>query len=294
MSTVTLDELNACPEQAFVSTLGGVFEHAAWVAAAAARGRPFGTVAALHEAMVEAVRQAPADQQLAFIKGHPELGGKVARAGAMTDHSKAEQGALGLDRLSDAEFERFGTLNSAYRDKFGFPFIICVRRHTRDSILNNFERRLALPRDAELATAIGEIGYITRLRLVGLVDGPGKPKTDGRLSTHVLDTSRGRPAPGIPVVLSEIGASARSVLAETVTNHDGRTDQPLLSGGPLRIGTYELAFHVARYVAEAGLPVSNPPYFDVIPIRVSIAEPEGHYHVPLLLSPWSYSTYRGS
>ena len=293
-ASVTLDHLNSCAPETFVSALGDVFEHAPWVATAAAARRPFPTVTALHDAMVDAVRQAPPDRQLAFIKGHPELGGKVARAGAMTDHSKAEQGALGLDKLSDAEFLRFGQLNDGYRDKFGFPFIICVRRHTRDSILHNFERRLASDRSTELATAIGEIGLITRLRLVALVEGPGKPKTDGRLSTHVLDTSRGRPAPGISVVLSEIGASARSVLAEARTNQDGRTDQPLLSGGPLRTGTYELAFHVGRYFTLARLPTSEPPFLDIIPIRFSIAEPEGHYHVPLLVSPWSYSTYRGS
>src|SRR5882724_5324855 len=94
--------------------------------------------------------------------GAPELGGKVARAGAMTDDSKAEQGGLGLDRLSDEEFARFERLNAAYREKFGFPFIVCVRRHTRDSILRQFERRTHNDAAAELAAALAEIGFITR------------------------------------------------------------------------------------------------------------------------------------
>ena len=294
MAKLTLAHLNACDPAAFVATLGDVFEHAPWVAEAAAAQRPFASVTALHDAMIEAVRRAPADRLLAFIKGHPELGGKVARAGAMTADSRSEQGALGLDRLSDAEFERFEKLNAGYRDKFGFPFIICVRRHTRDSILRMFERRLHLDRDVELAAAIGEIAHITRLRLVAKVEGEGMPRTDGRLSTHVLDTARGVPAPGIRIVLFEVGASARSVLAETVTNRDGRTDQPLLSGAPLRIGTYELEFHCGQYFSLARLQSSDPPYLDVIPLRFSIAEPEVHYHVPLLVSPWSYTTYRGS
>ncbi len=293
-TTVSLEQLNALDATAFTATLADIFEHAPWVAETAAARRPFATVAALHEAMMDAVNAAPAEQRLAFINGHPELGGKVARAGAMTADSRSEQGSLGLDRLSDAEFERFERLNAAYRQKFGVPYIICVRRHTRDSILNNFERRLAGDRETELATAVGEIARITRLRLVAKVDGPGKPKTDGRLSTHVLDTVAGRPAPGIRIVLSEIGASARSVLHETVTNADGRTDQLLLSGGPLRIGTYEIAFHIGAYFASSGTPTADPPYLDIVPLRFSIAEPEGHYHVPLLASPWSYSTYRGS
>jgi len=293
-SPISLDQLNHSDSRVFVEALAEIFEHAPWVAQAAESRRPFATVADLHAAMMEAVRQAPADQQLAFINGHPELGGKVARAGAMTDDSKAEQGSLGLDRLSDAEFERFERLNTAYRDKFGFPFIICVRRHTRDSILDNFERRTRNDRDAELAAALGEIGHITRLRLVGKVEGPGKPKTDGRLSTHVLDTTRGRPAAGVRIVLSEIGASARSVLAEITTNEDGRTDKPLLSGGPLRTGCYELMFDVGPYFAQTRVEAGDPPFLDAVPIRFSIAEPEAHYHVPLLVTPWSYSTYRGS
>ena len=115
----------------------------------------------------------------------------------LTADSQAEQGSLGLDRLSEAEFSRFSRLNAAYRDKFGFPFIICVRRHTRDSILRNFERRLGNDTDSERKTALDEIGLITRLRLVGKLDGPGKPKVDGRLSTHVLDTLSGAPARGV-------------------------------------------------------------------------------------------------
>ena len=293
-TTVTLEHLNALDTPAFTATLADIFEHAPWVAEAAAARRPFATIAALHEAMVDAVKAATPETRLAFINGHPELGGKVARAGAMTADSRSEQGSLGLDKLSDAEFERFERLNAAYRQKFGVPFIICVRRHTRDSILNNFERRLASDRETELATAVGEIARITRLRLVAKVDGPGIPKTDGRLSTHVLDTVAGRPAPGIRIVLSEIGASARSVLHETLTNADGRTDKPLLSGGPLRIGTYEIAFHIGNYFARSGTPTADPPYLDIVPLRFSIAEPEGHYHVPLLASPYSYSTYRGS
>ncbi len=292
--SLTLDQLNAMDGAGFVAAIGDVFEHADWVAEAAFRAKPFATVADLHAAMVEAVHAAPRDRQLAFINGHPELGGKVARAGEMTDASISEQGSLGLDRLSGEEYERFQALNAAYWDKFGFPFVICVRRHTRDSILNQFERRLSNTVDEEREAALREIGLITRLRLVAKVDGPGKPKTDGRLSTHVLDNVLGTPATGVKIALYEIGKSATGLLVETVTNHDGRTDSPLMSGGPLRIGTYELRFKAGDYFREKGVAASNPPFIDEVPIRFSIAEPEGHYHVPLLVTPWAYSTYRGS
>ena len=290
----TLDALNTMPAADFATALGEVFEHAPWVAAGAAPARPFATIAALHETMIGVVRRAAEEAQLGFIKGHPELAGKLARAGDMTQASQAEQGGLGLDRLSGPEFEAFGRLNAAYRAKFGFPFIICVRRHTRDSILAQFARRLDTTPAQERASALDEIGFITRLRLAALVSGPGAPKTEGRLSTHVLDTVRGRPAAGVRVVLSEIGQSATAILAEARTNADGRTDAPLLSGGPLRIGRYELNFHIGPYFAEQGRAGADPPFFDWIPIRFAIAEPEAHYHVPLLATPWTYSTYRGS
>jgi 2-oxo-4-hydroxy-4-carboxy-5-ureidoimidazoline decarboxylase len=250
-------------------------------------------VAALHDAMMQVVHLAPAEQQDALIAGHPELGSRVRRV-ELTNHSRVEQGGLGLDRLSAEEFERFMRLNAAYREKFRFPFIICVRRHTRDSILAQFERRLGHTVEAERERALAEIGLITRLRLVGLVDGPGKPVTTGSLSTHVLDTVAGRPAAGVRIELHEIGEHARGLIKETLSNADGRTDGPLIADEPLRIGTYDLTFHVGDYFKRGPRPLAGPPFLDVIAIRFSIADPEGHVHVPLLVTPWSYTTYRDS
>jgi 2-oxo-4-hydroxy-4-carboxy-5-ureidoimidazoline decarboxylase len=293
MHRFTLERLNAMPAAEFVATLGGVFEHAAWVAEQAASGRPYPTVEALHAGMLRAVTGAPADKQLAFIREHPELGSKVKRADLTAD-SQAEQGGLGLDQLSEEEFARFSNFNAAYRDKFGIPFIVCVRRHTRDSILAQYERRLMNDSEGERAAALREVAFITRLRLTAIVEGPEMPKTDGRLSTHVLDNVSGKPAAGVRIALYEVGASARGLLTQAVTNADGRTDMPLLSGAPLRIGTYELQFHVGDYFSARQIAAADPAFLDVVPIRFSIAEPEGHYHVPLLVTPWSYSTYRGS
>lgn len=279
---------------AFVAAVGDVFELAPWVAARAAAARPFDTVTALHAAMMNQVHTASAEDRLTFLRGHPELASKVARAGAMTAESVAEQGSLGLNRLSDAEFDHFEKLNAAYRTRFGFPFIICVRRHTRDSILSRFAARLDNGPAAEIDVAIAEIGFITRLRLAAIVQGPGMPVTTGSLTTHVLDTARGGPAAGVAITLHEIGASGTADIAAAVTNADGRTGAPLLTGEPLRIGTYELRFQMGAYFARTGATAADPPFLDVVPLRFGIAEPEAHYHVPLLASPWTYTTYRGS
>jgi 2-oxo-4-hydroxy-4-carboxy-5-ureidoimidazoline decarboxylase len=295
MRTLSLANLNIATNAEFVAALGHIYERAPWVAEAVAAQRPFDTLAALHEAMSEAVRSAPADQGLALIKGHPDLAGKAARATTMTADSKAEQASAGLDRLSDAEFAEFHRLNNAYRTKFGIPFIVCVRRHTKDSILRQFERRLRNDAPAELDAALGEISRITALRLQEHVEGGERLKVHGRLSTHILDTHGGRPAPDVPIELLELSASGESRrLVATKTNHDGRTDQPLIAGRPVPIGRYELRFHVGDYFARTGVALADPPFLNVVPIQFSVAEPEGHYHVPLLMTPWSYTTYRGS
>lgn len=118
----------------------------------------------------------------------------------------------------------------------------------------------------------------------------------GRLTTHVLDTARGCPARGVRIDLHRLGAGSRdSVLKTVVTNADGRTDQPLLSGEEVAVGRYELVFHMGAYFAGSGLVViGQQPFLDQVPVRFAITEPEAHYHVPLLVSPWSYTTYRGS
>jgi 2-oxo-4-hydroxy-4-carboxy-5-ureidoimidazoline decarboxylase len=290
----SLDDLNRATAGEFAAAVGDTFELAPWVAEAAAAKRPFATVAALHEAMMGAVRAAPRERQLAFVCGHPDLAGKAARAGDLTEDSRHEQASVGLDTLSEEEFARFHRLNDAYKAKFGFPFIVCVRRHMRDSILAQFERRLRHDAVTEFAASLQEISFITRLRLAAKVTGEGMPKVNGRLSTHVLDTHAGRPAVGIAIELYEFAGERAHRIATATTNADGRTDQPLIGGRPLPIGRYELRFAVGDHFRSRGIEQGDPPFLDIVPLRFSIAEPEGHYHVPLLCTPWSYSTYRGS
>jgi 5-hydroxyisourate hydrolase len=116
----------------------------------------------------------------------------------------------------------------------------------------------------------------------------------GRLTTHVLDTMHGRPGAGLTVELFALSAGERSLLKTARTNADGRVDTPLLAEAELQAGRYELVFHVADYFRRLGVEMPEVPFLDVVPIRFGIAEPGQHYHVPLLVSPWSYATYRGS
>jgi 2-oxo-4-hydroxy-4-carboxy-5-ureidoimidazoline decarboxylase len=295
MVRVTLDELNRMDPRFFAATLGDIFEHSPWIAEAACERRPFATVAALLEAMTEAVRASGAQRQSALIKSHPDLAGKAAREGALTADSTREQMSAGLDRLSDEEFAAFHRLNEAYRAKFDMPFVVCVRRHGKESILRLFEQRLRHDAAAERAAALSEILRIAALRLDQRVSAPDRLKVHGRLSTHVLDTHSGRPAAEVDIEFLEVFALGKSrLISRTTTNADGRTDRPLVADAPIPIAHYELRFFVGDYFARQGTPTADPPFLGVVPVRFAIAEPEGHYHIPLLVTPWSYATYRGS
>jgi 2-oxo-4-hydroxy-4-carboxy-5-ureidoimidazoline decarboxylase len=290
-----LSELNGCSNDDFVAALSNIFEYSPWIAEQAAAARPYSGVKALLAAMKDAIDRATAEQRMTLIKAHPDLANKTQRVAGLTAESTSEQNSLGLDRLSDAEFEAFERANNAYRAKFGFPYIVCVRRHTKDSVLRDFERRLPNDVTTETQASIDEISRIAALRLDQLVSSNDRLPVHGRLSTHVLDTHAGKPAAGISVVLTELSdlGEARAI-ARTVTNSDGRTDQPLIGGRPVPIGRYELMFSVGDYFAGRGVPMSDPPFLDQIPLRFSVSDPEGHLHVPLLVTPWSYGTYRGS
>lgn len=292
---VPLEQLNAASADEFAAALAGIYEHSPWVAEAVAGQRPFASLKALDAALAAAVLVAPPERRLALIAGHPDLAGRAARAGEMTAESRSEQGGAGLDRLSEVEYARFHQLNEAYREKFHIPFIVCVRRHTRDSILRQYERRLQNAPDAELETAIGEICRIAALRLHDKVEAADALPVAGRLSTHVLDTHGGRPAEGVVLTLCELGDDgSRRLIVSAMTNHDGRTMAPLIGGRPVPIGRYELRFEVGAWYASRSVPLAEPPFLQSVPIEFHIAEPEGHYHVPLLVTPWSFSTYRGS
>lgn len=162
--------INAMDRAAFVQKFGGIFENSPWVAEQAWESRPFASLDAMHAAMVGVAKTAPAATQLALLQAHPDLAGKEAQAGAMTASSVAEQASAGLSALSKEEMANISALNAAYKKKFGFPFIIAVRMHTKEGIFFEFRRRLHNDTQTEFANDLQNVYVITRLRLNKLLE----------------------------------------------------------------------------------------------------------------------------
>ncbi len=166
---MAIDTLNQMNDADFVAALGEVFEHSPWVCESVRNLRPFTDLTSLHAAMMSNVHASSEERKLALLRAHPDLAGKAARAGALTEHSRGEQRGAGLDHLNTDEYERFNTLNTAYVLRFGFPFIIAVKDHTKSSILQAFEVRLKNPPDEERDTAIAQVARIAWYRLNDLI-----------------------------------------------------------------------------------------------------------------------------
>jgi 2-oxo-4-hydroxy-4-carboxy-5-ureidoimidazoline decarboxylase len=162
---ITLKKLNLADQAGFVAVCGPLFEHSPWIAERASAARPFSSLAQLHESMCNIVKQAGVNHQLALIRAHPDLVSNLARAGRLTTQSTGEQAAAGLDRLTPDEIARFDKYNTAYRERFGFPFVICARQNRKDAILAAMPIRLQNTGEQEIATALEEIYKIAKLRL---------------------------------------------------------------------------------------------------------------------------------
>lgn len=166
---LSLARLNSMNQTGFTTALGFAFELSPWVVERAWGERPYASVEAMHEAMMEVLDASTTADKLALIRAHPELAGKAAIAKTLTAESNAEQASAGLDKLTPEEFARFHQLNAAYNARFGFPFIIAVRLNDKASILRAMEARAANDEAAEIAEAIKQIGLISKLRLLDAV-----------------------------------------------------------------------------------------------------------------------------
>lgn len=166
---LTLQQLNALDRDAFTTALGSLFEGPPWIVAEARARRPFADREALYRALVDVMRTAPEQRQVALLRAHPDLVGRAALAGTLSRDSMAEQAAAGLNRLSPDDIAAFQRLNGEYQSKFGFPFIVCARENTKETILAGFGARLPHSRDEEINIALGEVAKICHLRLDGLI-----------------------------------------------------------------------------------------------------------------------------
>lgn len=168
---MTITELNALDRAGFVAALGAIFEHSPWVADEVWPLRPFAGLDDLHAALCKAVVDADETQRLALLRAHPQLAGKAALRGELTADSTREQQGAGLDQCSPEEYARLHALNARYEQRFGFPFILAVRGHTRDSILANMAARVDNTREDEFAEALHQVERIARFRLEALLQG---------------------------------------------------------------------------------------------------------------------------
>jgi 2-oxo-4-hydroxy-4-carboxy-5-ureidoimidazoline decarboxylase len=168
---MTLQELNRLDHAQFVAALGALFEYSPWVAQQTFAQRPFANAQELHAKMMAAVLAAPLEARLALIRAHPELAGREAVSGTLTADSTSEQARLGFHGLSRSELDEMASLNRSYREKFGFPCIVALKRHeSRATVIEEFKRRLGNDRETEIRNALEQIGYISRARLDTLWD----------------------------------------------------------------------------------------------------------------------------
>lgn len=303
--SVTMAEVTTKPKvtellqqdsEQIIEFLGGIYEHSSWVAKTLVTKElgSITTVSELANLMKTIVEDASQEQKLQLLKAHPDLGAKVAKLKTLTKESQEEQGKAGLQSMEGAELDHFNTLNQNYAEKFQFPFILAVRNASKHTVISALEGRLPNPSQVEFATALSQVHKIAWMRLLSKLD---TDDATGFLTCHVLDTANGCPAAHMRVVLTRIVSPTETqVIGEFVTNDDGRLEGgPALKGGKeFKVGVYEWTFYAGDYFARKGTFISGTPFLDVIPIRFGIDNPDDHYHVPLLVSPWSFSTYRGS
>ena len=167
---VTLPEINALDKDTFIHTLAGLFEGPPWIVTQAWSLRPFTSLKQFYQTLCSTMYHAPSEQQIALLNAHPDLVGRAALAGTLTPASTSEQASAGLDNLTAEEITTFQRLNQAYRDQFGFPFVICARENKKASILEGFATRLQHTREQEIEIALGEVTKICALRVHDLID----------------------------------------------------------------------------------------------------------------------------
>ncbi|WP_440109141.1 2-oxo-4-hydroxy-4-carboxy-5-ureidoimidazoline decarboxylase [Paenibacillus sp. QZ-Y1] len=283
----------------FVHTFGGLFEESPWVAERSCLFRPFESFEQMMNVMKNVVQLTDDKVKLQLLRNHPDLGARIS----MSSNSVQEQAGAGLDALSPELYNELNTINKEYTSQFGFPFILAVKGHTTQSILESMRMRNRGGREEEFQTALNEVFKIASIRLEQWLvqsghEGGLTAMAGGRITTHVLDTSKGVPAAGVRIelyLLNKDGEQDSKVkVAESVTNTDGRLDAPLLDSGKLEQAVYELQFHVEGYYAQRSLEELGQALWTVVPIRFAVSDASSHYHIPLLIAPGGYSTYRGS
>lgn len=301
MKKLLITDLLCKTKAEVLQVLGGIYEHSSWIAekfydeTIEGKEVQISNVRELFLSMSSVVDNATTEQKLGLLRSHPDLCAKIESLRKLTKCSQEEQSSAGLDTLTDEEREKFTQMNSQYKDKFEFPFILAARNVTKYTVLAAIEGRLNMSKEAEFEGALYQVGKIAWMRLLSAFEIKGHK---GFLTCHVLDTAHGCPAEGMRIKLHRLTPPAHpeelAFVKEFITNSDGRLDGPALKDDDFIVGTYEWTFFAGDYFARKNTKTTGVPFLNDIPLRFGIDDPEEHYHVPLLVSPWSYSTYRGS
>lgn len=282
-----IDQVNRMTVDEFTAAYGATFEHAPWVAQAAAAKRPFASPDEMHRSMMNVVLTSSRNDQLQLLRGHPELAGKEALAGEMTPDSSSEQGRLGFDRLSKDELAELTKLNRLYREKFGFPCMICLRLHTtRETVIAEHKRRLNNDLETEFANCLDQVAQITARRLRERVRESSKARR--ALSTHILDSGNAGGAAGMEIELQRLVGGTYQTVANVTTDSVGRAE--FLGAKQMQAGKYQMILQAGAYLAARGTP---SPFIDEVPVVFEIEDPDRHYHVPVIVGRYAYSVYRG-
>ncbi|KAL7526463.1 hypothetical protein ACHAXR_001502 [Thalassiosira sp. AJA248-18] len=334
MAKVKLNLLLSLPPADFHAHIGGIYENTPWVVekfyndnlsptldpsiVASTKDR-ISNVKILFDEIKQYVKEGGREAQLELLRSHPDLCLKLgppsekssdadnksnSSSEEITQESRQEQGRAGLSTLTAEERTKFHEFNNQYKARFQFPFILAVRNASKYTVLSALEGRVNSSIEEEIACALSQVDKIAWMRLLTKVDyAEGSNGHGGFLTCHVLDTANGSPASGMRIELyryeddpEKNGITQHRILLKSfVTNSDGRLGGPALSGTDFYEGQYEWIFYVGDYFAKYSLSrISGTAFLDVVPLRFGLGDPTEHYHVPLLVSPWSYSTYRGS
>ena len=315
----------------FMAAIGGIYEKTPWILEQfynenlspptkiqATKDR-ITNIKILFDEIKQYIDNGGRDKQLDLLISHPDLclkldppnqnskedADKEVDSSNITQESRQEQGRAGLSTLTPEERTKFHTLNNAYKDKFNIPFILAVRNASKYTVLSALEGRVNSSIEDEISCALSQVHKIAWMRLLQKVTySEGTAGHGGFLTCHVLDNSNGIPAAGMRIELyryeeddehNGVRTQKRILLNTFITNSDGRLNGPALKGDKFCEGQYEWIFYVGDYFARYSLSrLSGTPFLDVVPLRFGLDDPTEHYHVPLLCSPWSYSTYRGS
>lgn len=323
MTKIKLNDLLSLPEAEFVTHIGGIYEKSPWIVSEfyhtnlssslldpaivqATKERITNVRILFNEIKQHVTKPVRIERQLELIRSHPDLCLKIYAGPDITNESREEQGRSGLSTLTSTERTKFHELNNAYRAKFQFPFILAVRNASKYTVLSALEGRvLSSSIEEEITCALHQVDKIAWMRLLTLVDySEGQDGHGGFLTCHVLDTANGCPAGGMRIELYKLldndekksNNEERLLLEIFITNSDGRLPNgPALNGSAFSIGQYVWLFYVGDYFAKYPTSrLTGIPFLDIVPLRFGLDDPTEHYHVPLLVSPWSYSTYRGS